>query len=579
MDMHMNTILVIDRMKPLRRTTVRKQQRRHGWQFPFHTFQLVAITVFFLLSIAYYAFFAPFLGNNIYEYVAYAVYSLLALSVFFLYVRCTAIDPSDPGVFGDSDKISRNRSILDEEFAESNIGLKGEGMSEHHTSNWCSNLGCFFCSLLVREDCCRNEDVISQQQSGESLDHLFCTLCNAEVNKFSKHCRSCDKCVDGFDHHCRWLNNCVGRKNYITFVCLMSVSLVWLILECGVGIAVLVRCFVDKRGTENQIAVKLGAGFPRVAFAIIVAICTGFSFIAVTPLGELFCFHMILIRKGITTYEYAVAMRTLSEPPGPSVDGGEQDSLPSSPTSSGVTAISGRSSFGISLQHRGAWCTPPGIFMDHQLPDKGGKLNHHPVRISAWKLAKLDSYEAAKAAAKARASSSVLRPIGFRSRSYDAVHLSSSNESGRSSPISNQGLQSKYDRSGTSKLSRSKSSYTASQASKEDIYSCQHSMDDFSSLQVSNLTQSPINENGTCVPMAVSENRRSSLFWDQAAGCFVSSSSSRGQDSPQISGTELLYSGRSIFFGSALVNEQPTTGTRNSSMVADIPNLDSALRE
>lgn len=39
--------------------------------------QVVAITVFFLLCIAYYAFFAPFLGNDIFEYVAFGVYSLL----------------------------------------------------------------------------------------------------------------------------------------------------------------------------------------------------------------------------------------------------------------------------------------------------------------------------------------------------------------------------------------------------------------------------------------------------------------------------------------------------------------------
>lgn len=71
--------------------------------------------------------------------------------------------------------------------------------------------------------------------------------------------------------------------------------------------------------------------------------------------------------QGITTYEYVVAMRTQSEPPGPSVDGGEPQSLPSSPTSSAVTAMSGRSSLGMSLQYKGAWCTPPRIFMDHQV--------------------------------------------------------------------------------------------------------------------------------------------------------------------------------------------------------------------
>lgn len=71
--------------------------------------------------------------------------------------------------------------------------------------------------------------------------------------------------------------------------------------------------------------------------------------------------------QGITTYEYVVAMRTQSEPPGPSVDGGDHQSLPSSPTGSAVTAMSGRSSVGMGLQYKGAWCTPPRIFMDHQV--------------------------------------------------------------------------------------------------------------------------------------------------------------------------------------------------------------------
>ena len=39
--------------------------------------QVVAITVYFLLSVAFYAFFSPFLGKDIYEHVAIAVYSFL----------------------------------------------------------------------------------------------------------------------------------------------------------------------------------------------------------------------------------------------------------------------------------------------------------------------------------------------------------------------------------------------------------------------------------------------------------------------------------------------------------------------
>lgn len=39
--------------------------------------QVVAITVYFLLSVAFYAFFAAFLGKDIYEYIAIGVYSFL----------------------------------------------------------------------------------------------------------------------------------------------------------------------------------------------------------------------------------------------------------------------------------------------------------------------------------------------------------------------------------------------------------------------------------------------------------------------------------------------------------------------
>lgn len=39
-----------------------------------------------------------------------------ALSVFILYVRCTAIDPSDPGILLDADKTSRHKSQFDGEL-------------------------------------------------------------------------------------------------------------------------------------------------------------------------------------------------------------------------------------------------------------------------------------------------------------------------------------------------------------------------------------------------------------------------------------------------------------------------------
>ncbi|XP_074286666.1 protein S-acyltransferase 21 [Silene latifolia] len=582
--------------------------RRHGWELPAHYLQILAITVYLLLAVAFYAFYAPFVAKEaVYEYVATGVYTFLALGVLILYARCTAIDPADPGILVPPDRTARSQCETSlpgdassiEEPCKSVVAERGET----YRPSFCAKVAGIFCFCLVREDCRKDEETPQQPSSEEEA--LFCTLCNAEVRKYSKHCRSCDKCVDGFDHHCRWLNNCVGKKNYASFVCLMAISLLWLLAECGIGVWVFVRCFVFKKVVENQITERLGDGFTRPPFASVVGFCTFLSFLAIVPLSELFFFHIILIRKGITTYEYVIAMRTQSEPPGPSVGGEELQSLPSSPTSSAVTAISGRSSVGIGLQYKGAWCTPPRIFQDEiehlepsrvpstvdpdtlQPGDKGKKVAHRPVRISAWKLAKLDSNEAAKAAAKARASSSVLRPVSSRPQPYDSDQLSSSNVSVRSSPTSiKSGFQNRiFSRSGLPRISSSaKSSYPPSRASREDIETCAHSvsqlgspnpsnMDRFNPIYQSSANQSPLSSRAgdpspARIPLKMKESSagegtKKSVYWDPEAGRFVSANTRALASSSVGPRTELTYTGQSIFFGGPLVNDNSTGSARS----------------
>jgi len=518
--------------------------RRHGWQLPAHTFQVVAITVFFLLAVAFYAFFAPFLGSATLEYAAIAVYTPVALAVFLLYIRCSAIDPADPGILSNFGHKSFSTKEKKQELSSSTLMLNvGQGVKQSpalssggssfviqsgnkpesgrmtwmdsedtgkKSSSFCfaNVVGCFFCGWFIKDDSCQNEGLPPQEAED---DALFCTLCNAEVRKFSKHCRSCDKCVDGFDHHCRWLNNCVGKKNYITFFALMAAGLTWLLLEGGIGIAVLVRCFVDKRGTDIQITEKLGDVFSRAPYASVVAVCTVVALLASMPLGELFFFHIILIKKGITTYEYVVAMRSQSEPPGISADGDAQ-SIPSSPSGSTATGLSGGSSLG--LQYKGAWCTPPRIFVEHQdeiIPHLGpgqvpstvdpddievvnrmeNRMQKRPVRISAWRLAKLNPDEAMRAVAKARESSSVLRPVGARGVP-DTDYSSSGNASSRSSMstefaakkrLRNERIQSPL-----------KYSYPPSRASKDDIETGTQSISSYSS-------PGHVNESATLSPL------------------------------------------------------------------------------
>ncbi|XP_064988109.1 probable protein S-acyltransferase 19 isoform X2 [Musa acuminata AAA Group] len=585
--------------------------RRHGWQLPAHNFQVVAITVFFLLVVAFYAFFAPFLGKDVIEYASIAVYTPVALAVFILYVRCTRINPADPGIMSkfDDDSDSEQKSApslrgIDDSKANARMGPR------KRTAR-CSLIG-FICSLFVKEDWRKHE--VTEQQPDED-DALFCTLCNAEVCKFSKHCRSCDKCVDGFDHHCRWLNNCVGRKNYITFIALMATSLIWLAIEIGVGIAVFVLCFVDKKGTEANIKEKLGNGFSRGPVAAII---------------------------GITTYEYVVAMRAMSEAPPASGDEEEPNTL-YSPTNSATTSLSIGSSLG--LQYKGVWCTPPRVFVDHQDevishlgpgmvpstvdPDAVGSVERankskKGVKISAWKLAKLDSNEAIRAAAKARASSSVLRPI----EAHHVPHTdgsSSGNASVRSS-LSADYSASKESRS-EAKLSPLRNSELQSIASKEDFESGTQTASSLSSpvhiyesVAPSSLPlQHPVTEqrpphfiprgppttqNNTMFQSSaavVRDNKRATVVWDQEAGRFVSVPAAAGMVStevpprtsrvslvnpspetstydrratlkasssilPPLSQQErLVYTGRSIFFGGPLLNDPVRDAVRNNS--------------
>ncbi|KAH7290539.1 hypothetical protein KP509_30G052700 [Ceratopteris richardii] len=425
--------------------------RLHGWQLPLHAYQVVAITLFFLLVTAFYVFFAPFLGTLAIKVAAIIVYASVALVVFILYVRCTAINPADPGVTFSKSRNGEEKGPLTDSslMISSSYRMPGQslqvpdaerGISSMFQSSHQESIGRrskgksimliilgYMFGWLVEGDNCRRG---TEQPSSPDEAAFFCTLCQTQVCKYSKHCRSCDKCVDCFDHHCKWLNNCVGKKNYITFVSLMATFLFMLVLDWSVGVAVFARCFTDREGVEKQIGAKFGSGFSRAAFASVVAIFTLVPLFASFPLGQLLFFHILLIKKGMTTYEYVVAMRAQNEvEESPDV---ELQSELSSPTSS-LTGFSG--SGVLALQHRGAWCTPPRVFVDHEeneiTPQLGPvrvpstvdpdsvarretRANKRGVRISAWKLAKMDPNEALRAASRARQTSSILRPVGVQ---------------------------------------------------------------------------------------------------------------------------------------------------------------------
>uniref|UniRef100_A0A5B6YP52 S-acyltransferase n=1 Tax=Davidia involucrata TaxID=16924 RepID=A0A5B6YP52_DAVIN len=449
--------------------------RKHGWQLPYHPLQVAAVAVFLALGFAFYVFFAPFVGKKVFQFIVTGIYTPLIVCVFSLYIWCVAADPADPGVFKskkylnvpDSEKHTRLKesklggestsSIHDANAATAGGKPLDKGMkdvdtatedhtteieknaSSHHSSCFMALLAVFPCAFMC--NCSSPHEESSEQQMSE--DGMFCcSLCEVEVFKYSKHCRVCDKCVDRFDHHCRWLNNCIGKKNYRKFFTLMVSALLLLILQWSTGILVLICCILERKRFSVDITTKLGSSFSVVPFVIVVAVCTILAMIATLPLAQLFFFHILLVKKGISTYDYIIALREQEQQ-----GVGGQQSPQMSPASS-LTGLSSASSF--NTFHRGAWCTPPRLFLEDQFdvvpPDTGSvsslgkkmvgeepmkKKNPTAVKISPWALARLNAEEVSKVAAEARKKSKILQPVARRETPFGLETDSSYGSSGR----------------------------------------------------------------------------------------------------------------------------------------------------
>ncbi|XP_044982498.1 probable protein S-acyltransferase 22 [Hordeum vulgare subsp. vulgare] len=413
--------------------------RKHGWQLPYHPLQVVAIAVFAALGFAFYVFFLPFVGSQTSQYVAMGLYTPLITCVVTLYIWCAATNPGDPGICR-STRHSRldkdGRQSHSHSHMDSGHGLHAADNSEKLSSmlerkdspSWlrCSQVLCLVClpfSCLCK-GCLHPDDQHSEENMSEE-GMFFCSLCEAEVLKNSKHCRVCDKCVDGFDHHCRWLNNCIGKRNYKGFFILMSSAVLLLVVQWLSGTLVIILCIVKRGDFSRQIDSKLGSSFSTVAFVIVVATCTILAMIATVPLAQLLCFHILLIKKGISTYDYIIALREQEEDQQEEVAGHQS---PQMSIISSVTGFSTASSFG--PLHRGSWCTPPRLFLEDQFdvipPEigmsqnpgskkmkvlEGARRRNGTVKISPWTLARLNAEEVSKAAAQAKKKSKILKPI------------------------------------------------------------------------------------------------------------------------------------------------------------------------
>lgn len=448
--------------------------RKHGWQLPYHPLQVVAVSVFLALGFAFYVFFVPFVGRKKkFQYIIMGIYTPLITGVVSLYIWCAAADPGDPGIFkskkyvnivesrkhtwlkesklggksapliNDANAATARGMPLNEGAVASANGTEEKNGSSHHSSCCIGLLRLCPCALICKS---RNhhEESCQQQKSEEGM--FYCSLCEVEVFKYSKHCRVCDKCVDHFDHHCRWVNNCIGKRNYRQFFTLMVFALILLILQWSTGILVMISCFLERKQFSTEITSKLGSSFSFLPFIAVVASCTILAMIATLPLVQLFFFHLLIIKKGISTYDYIIALREQEQ----QLVGGQQ--TPQMSPVSSITGLSSASSY--NTFHRAAWCTPPRLFLEDQFdvvsPDTNRTLgssrkrmigeqpirkkNPGAVNLNPWTLARLNADEVSRLAAEAKKKSKILQPVGRREATSGLETDSSFNSSGRMAP-------------------------------------------------------------------------------------------------------------------------------------------------
>lgn len=142
-------------------------------------------------------------------------------------------------------------------------------------------------------------------------DKSFCWVCQVHVMKTSKHCRFCEKCIDRFDHHCQWLNTCIGSHNYPDFFrCVTAVFwfTFWELLAFAFTAALWFTQGEDGHVRSNiRSTYGIARGGGETTFLSLFFIYMFVVAVTVAMIAQLFFFHIMLKRKGMSTFEYVVA--------------------------------------------------------------------------------------------------------------------------------------------------------------------------------------------------------------------------------------------------------------------------------
>ncbi|XP_041587648.1 palmitoyltransferase ZDHHC11-like isoform X2 [Vulpes lagopus] len=251
--------------------------RVNGWSRPLHSFQVVAWATFLILAVANFGIFIPFLPHN-WKYVAYGVTGGLFFLHFLVHLITVSIDP-----------------------AEANVRLK----------NYSEPMPTF-----------------DQSKHTHVIQNQYCHLCELTLSEKAKHCSACNKCISGFDHHCKWLNNCVGSRNYWYFFCSVASALAGVVCLTAILLYIFIQFFINpaelrthpyykKISNKNTWLLFLPLFPVKTKIPVVLGIgvlVLLLDVISLLLLGHLLIFHLYLMAKKLSTFDYMTQRRHQKTP-------------------------------------------------------------------------------------------------------------------------------------------------------------------------------------------------------------------------------------------------------------------------